>query len=165
MTSIIKVDQIQLADGTAPTAADLGFAAGSVLQVTHSKTSSFITVTSTSFAATGISGTITPTKSTSKILVLASVNGVYKNGTNMYLRTQIFRNSSLVFHQQEIAGYTNSASAGSGNIMSHHLDSPNSTSLLTYEVYGQVSSGAAYINNQNSGRAMESGITLIEIAG
>ena len=33
MTSIIKVDQIQLTDGNAPTAADLGFAAGNVINV------------------------------------------------------------------------------------------------------------------------------------
>jgi hypothetical protein len=43
MTSIIKVDQIQLADGTAPTAADLGFAAGSIIQTVKSS------ITNTSF--------------------------------------------------------------------------------------------------------------------
>ena len=52
MTSTLKVDQIQLADGTAPTAADLGFAAGSVIK-THtlvSPTASDFSITSASFS-------------------------------------------------------------------------------------------------------------------
>jgi hypothetical protein len=50
MTSILKVDQIQLADGTAPTAADLGFAGGAVV-----KTHTLVSPSATDFSVTSSS--------------------------------------------------------------------------------------------------------------
>lgn len=140
--------------------------AGGVIQVVHGRKSSSATITSISPVATGITATITPTSTSSKILILASTNGIYKGSGNVFMRTQIYRNSTLAFYVQEIAAYDNAAGGNSGNVMSHHLDSPNSTSALTYEIYAALSNaGAVTFNNQNSGRTMESGITLMEIAG
>jgi len=70
MTSIIKVDQIQTAAGGIPTAGDLGInTTGTVLQVvTNSQVGSFVT-SSSSFTPNGLSLTITPKLSTSKILL------------------------------------------------------------------------------------------------
>jgi|DEB0MinimDraft_6_1074348.scaffolds.fasta_scaffold10694_5 hypothetical protein len=140
--------------------------AGGVIQVVHGRFTTFTTITSTSPVATGITATITPTSTSSKILILASTNGIYKGSGGTFMRTQIYRNSNVAFHVQEIATYDNGSGANSGNVMSHHLDSPNSTSALTYEIYAALSnSGTVYFNNQNNGRPMESGITLMEIAG
>lgn len=50
MTSIIKVDQIQTPSGTAPTAADLGFAAGAVV-----KTHNLVSPSATDFSITSSS--------------------------------------------------------------------------------------------------------------
>lgn len=168
MTSIIKVDQIQLADGTQPTAADLELnVSGTVLQVVHGTFTTFTAVTSTTDVATSIKATITPSSTNSKILVLASIMGIYApGGSNSMMRTSIYRGGSVRFYQQEIAAYNNSTAEDSANVMSHHLDSPASTSALEYEIYAAVSpSGTVYYNNQNGGRSMESGMTLIEIAG
>ncbi len=167
MTSIIKVDQIQLVNGNAPTAADLGFAAGSVLQVVHGKFTTFTAVTSTTEVATSIKATITPSSTNSKILILASIMGIYtSSGNNVFMRTSIYRGGSVRFYQQEIAAYNSSTADNSANVMSHHLDAPASTSALEYEIYAALSSaGTVYYNNQNGGRSMESGMTLIEIAG
>jgi hypothetical protein len=140
-------------------------AAGHVVQVVHGKTTSFTSITSTSPVATGITATITPTSTSSKILILASTNGIYKGSGNTFMRTKIYRNLSLAFYVQEIAAYNNATGANSGNVMSHHLDSPSSTSALTYEIYAALNgAGTVHFNNQNAGRTMESGITLMEIA-
>ena len=71
MTSILKVDQIQTTAGAAPTAKDLGFAAGSVVQfenVTNNGAGN--NTSSTSFVDTGLSINITPKFATSKIFVM-----------------------------------------------------------------------------------------------
>jgi hypothetical protein len=64
MTSIIKVDQIQKADGSVPTVKDLGLEAGSVIQCkaqtqTIGNTGDDADITTTVVSATGISGGLT----------------------------------------------------------------------------------------------------------
>jgi len=163
--STLYVDNLQPNLGSQVEIPNLKPLAGSVVQVVHGRFTTFTTITSTSLVATGITATITPTSASSKILILASTNGIYKASGNIYMRTQIFRNSDVAFFVQEIATYDNSSGNNSGNVMSHHLDSPNSTSALTYEIYAALTnSGTVYFNNQNNGRPMESGITLMEIA-
>ena len=70
MSSILKVDQIQLANGNTPTAGDLGLnTTGNVLQVKQAfKTPD--TGASSSFAdISGMSVTITPSSASSKFLI------------------------------------------------------------------------------------------------
>ena len=70
MTSIIKVDQIQTASGSSPTAGSLGFNESNAIiqQVLDTRTAS-IASSSTSYADAGYSITFTPKKANSKILV------------------------------------------------------------------------------------------------
>jgi len=83
MSSILKVDTIQTTAGAAPTTKDLGFAAGSVIQM---QTADFVgnstTSTSTSFTDTGITLNITPKFATSKILVIVHHVISVANGAN-----------------------------------------------------------------------------------
>ena len=71
MTSILKVDQIQLANGNTPTASDLGLnTTGSVLQVKQAFKTDTSTGASSSFADIGgMSVTITPSSASSKFLI------------------------------------------------------------------------------------------------
>ena len=84
MTSILKVDQIQTTAGAAPTTKDLGFAAGSVIQVV-----SAALATGLSFSATAetnvLTLNITPKFNTSKILILANF-GLYMNSSANQVR-------------------------------------------------------------------------------
>ena len=67
MSSILKVDQIQLTNGNTPTAGDLGLnTTGSVLQTLNNTLTSQTGTTSTSFVTTGLSVTITPKYANSK---------------------------------------------------------------------------------------------------
>lgn len=68
MTSIIKVDQIQLTNGNAPTAADLGFASGSVAKVTRLTDNTEVSNTTQSYA-TVWNTTYTPVLTNSKLLI------------------------------------------------------------------------------------------------
>ena len=71
MSSILKVDQIQLANGNTPTAGDLGLnTTGNVLQVKQAFKTDTGTGASSSFAdISGMSVTITPSSASSKFLI------------------------------------------------------------------------------------------------
>lgn len=110
MTSIIKVDQIQKPDGTAPTAADLGFAAGSVIQVKSASSSTVLSTTSTSFVTlSGLSVTLTPSSAQNRLLVMVMLAAetynasqtdrgvdyaIYKNGSQIYQAAYDLYNSA-----------------------------------------------------------------------
>jgi hypothetical protein len=80
MSSIIKVDQIQLSDGSTPTAGDLGLnTTGSVLQVVNQRWTTQSVNTTTSYAnATNGALTFTPKSANSKLLILSSIS-IYIN--------------------------------------------------------------------------------------
>jgi hypothetical protein len=145
---------LQLADANMP--------AGSVLQVVSYADTNQRATTSGSFDASGMKVLITPTSATSKIFVKVDTC-CYKNTDGAgYL--SIFRNGTNL--------------AGSGNQMNmlnvtdryvptsfSYLDSPATTSELTYEIYYfRTGSANIYINSTNSGSTMGS-ITVMEIAG
>jgi hypothetical protein len=141
--------------------------AGSVLQVVQfESTSSFIT-TSTSFTdATGFAASITPSSSTSKILVL--LNAFISNAAaNNYAWARVVRGGTVVISDLvQIEPY---AFAGSGNVVSGaKLDLPNTTSQVTYQIQIRAeSSGASARLGIGSGSMTTVGATslvLMEIA-
>ena len=81
MSSILKVDTIQTTAGAAPTTKDLGFAAGSIIQVKHTvnTTSNLVNTTSDFPVASGFKLSITPKFNTSKILVIMEIDGGYSS--------------------------------------------------------------------------------------
>ena len=141
---------------------------GSVLQVVQGSTNTQISTASTSFVTTNLSASITPSSSTSKILVLMSmgdvgaqnagsgVNGagftLYKNGSNITsnLANQISYNS------------ISSSGLTIGGFSSAYLDSPATTSATTYTVYMRTAgaSSTMYIFRDNTFGV----ITLMEIS-
>jgi hypothetical protein len=162
MTSIIKVDQIQLADGTAPTAADLGFAAGSVLQVISAKHSTSTTTTSSStFADTGLTATITPKYSNSKIAVMATVMGCENNTASNGISVRLMRDSTQLSEFAKYSGYTRTYITNHPAI--NYLDSPATTSAVVYKLQFKNSTGSGTANVQAN--SSESTIILMEIAG
>lgn len=177
MTSILKVDTIQTAAGGTPTAADLGLnVSGSVLQVVSTLKTDWFTSSSTSFVdVTGYSATITPTSTSSKILVLVDVFIAATDITAGWW--QLVRNTTPVAIGTETASHnvtggfysetgTSSGYAFTGNGLSY-LDSPATTSAVTYKVQAKSSGGNVTINKRGTDGTTSavSTITLIEIAG
>ena len=188
MASKIKVDQIQTGDGTGtialqnqlsgmthasvPTLTTGHMPAGSVLQViqaTHKLDGSDgNTAVSTGSYVTVYSGTITPSSTSSKILVKLTASLQAENNVTSWPAPQVAVNV--------VRGSTEMWPHGSGayyyhrqNVYATHyqdamlslekLDSPSSTSAVQYDVKLRVHDGAT------SGRMKGSALILMEIAG
>ena len=141
---------------------------GSVLQVVYGTGNTATTFTSTSYSTTGVSASITPKFSTSKILILTSVPimttfaGAYAGGMAIY------KGASAVYTDTNAydAGYSSTNPSTSNNafrwgrIHLQYLDSPATTSSTTYAVYA-----ACYAGNIITCQAASIGmITLLEVA-
>lgn len=171
MASIIKVDQIQTAAGGTPTAADLGLnTTGSVLQVvqTVDQRSAHWFTSSSSYVTAGdnLQVSITPTSTSSKILVAVTMFlhtqspvtigkcSIYRDSTNLATNTQ------GDFTQIGIGGDNSPRLYAS--VAMQILDAPSTTSQLTYysKVRRHSGTGNVYLHE-----GAVNTITAIEIAG
>jgi len=167
MSSIIKVDQIQLADGSTPTAADLGVETpGSILNTWTAYSTATDTTTSTNWVtATNLSIVLTPTSTSSKFILMFNGGGPFINAVGSIICT-FGRNGSAV-HQ---AGYGLSrfyeGDPAGPSIAPHSMsfiDAPNTTAQLTYAVfYKSLGGQEVQFNNIDRGAPQ---FNILEIAG
>lgn len=136
--------------------------AGTVLQVVNATYSTQVTTTSSSFVTTGLSASITPTSSTSKILVLVSMPLSNSTG-NEGAKLTIYRNGSNIAPNTGLGSLQATGTIYSG-LAIHLLDSPSTTSSTTYTVYGSATGGITVTFNSLLTGATSSVITLMEIA-
>ncbi len=162
------VNKIQ--DGTVQAGDLASGVGGKVLQVVQgTELASTITNSSTSFADMSISANITPSSTSSKILV--TITGLQQNArsTSSHIasvETQLLRGSTVIYRpavdQSEYQHYIGIGSASTVDnwLLQHYewLDSPSSTSSLTYKLQGRMVTG-------NYIRCRSGHITLMEIAG
>jgi hypothetical protein len=139
--------------------------AGNIIQVKQARlTSGSFTTSSTSYVdITGLSVEITPTSSSSKILVLVQGGewGHYTGGAyTSYMK--ILRDSTAITGDNKV-----NAREGSGNAVGNAsfsiLDSPNTTSAVTYKGQARTddSSKTVYVQNGDNGNIS---ITVMEVA-
>jgi len=192
MTAILKVDTIQDTSGnniinqhantitigasgdtiTIPSGATItnsgtatGF--GKVLQVVTGETTTNTQITSTSYTDTSLTANITPSATSSKILVLVSQNVQMERQTyeiNTFL--QLLKDSTTI--SVKTVGVGTGAANGQGcrhTFAIAHLDEPSTTSQITYKTQGKVNStsDSGTCRFQEGGTRSE--IVLIEIAG
>jgi hypothetical protein len=139
---------------------------GSVLQVVQGSFSTETTSSSSTFADTGLSASITPTSSSSKILVFVSIGGIGKGAANTSIGLKLFRNSTDLGLFTSLAGYTNTTTTNYSTTANvNYLDSPATTSSTTYKIQfnSQNNVSNVIINNGGYGTTT-SYITLMEIA-
>jgi hypothetical protein len=152
------------ATGTILTSATTtGFPAGSVLQVVQSTLATFSTTTSTTYTDTGLSASITPSSSSSKILIISSA-GVGSSASAGGSLNRIVRGSTAIFTQGVSYSGTGSVYTGSSLV---YLDSPATTSSTTYKIQfvTQNASSTAFFNGDfGSFTGETASITLMEIA-
>ncbi len=154
--STIKVDTITDRGGTGTP-----YIKDAVLQVKQNVINGTSTSTaSTSFVSSVVTGSITPSKSTSKILVRA-VFSLYNAATNSTYATLYRGTTDLVPSSPDgiVRAYSTSAVWHPSTI--EWLDEPNTTSATTYTVYFKVSGGTGYINASEG----QSTVTMMEIGG
>lgn len=119
-------------DGKIKWAAPAG--GGKVLQVVNATYSTETGSSSTSYADTGLTATITPSAATSKILIMYSTLGAKSSGNSenaLYLR--ILRGATQIQEDPNI--FRTSTTLALQNICTQiYLDSPSTTSATTYKV-------------------------------
>jgi hypothetical protein len=179
-THINETDSLEYYNGTAWQS--VGGGGSGVLQVVSTNlTSVFSTSSATYTTVTGLTASITPSSTSSKILVLAqlSIGGqssssmghwkVTRGGTDIYVGDADGNKVQNVFGG--ILGSNLQELLISNSIMT--LDSPSSTSSLTYQVEARRGVSATNVflnrtaldfNDNNTGRGASS-ITLMEVAG
>ena len=170
ITGTIPQGNIANASLGAVTALPGAIATGKVLQVVKAETNSEVGSTSTSYADTGLTAAITPSATSSKILILVqqafemqdpgdgTVGGNFKilrDSTSIYKDGPAF---SLFF---DIGGADSPRMFNSYPM--NYLDSPSSTSSITYKTQSAVYQSGDSLNSQPSGA--DSSIILMEIAG
>ena len=151
--------------------------AGNVLQVLQAVKSDTFSTSSTSYTdVTGLSVSITPTSSSSKILVLLNVNGgaqdhasfrLVRGATTIGVGVPSGTQNATTLNNFYVFSNVNQSISGGVTF----LDSPATTSATTYKVQGFVQSGQLTVNgngaNSNNTFVMTSisTITVMEIAG
>lgn len=144
---------------------------GKVLQVVSNTNNTEVLIQTGTYTDTGITATITPTASNSKILVLVSANIGIQNSsvTDIWADLRLLRGASAIQTWGDNAGGGMFMRIGGasgtlrlvGNYAITYLDSPATTSSTTYKVQGSRQ-GTADIYCQRGGVA-PSTITLLEI--
>ena len=142
---------------------------GSVLQVVQATTVSTSSTGSGTAVTTGFSASITPTSSTSKILILLSAC-MDSNVTNGQPNLTVYRGSTNLANtggnQMSLSTTYGASSRIITNNSVSYLDSPATTSSTTYTVYFFNTGSAATIifNAPNANNTNTATLTLMEIA-
>lgn len=148
-----------------------------VLQVVSTTKTDAFTSTSTSFAdVTGLSLTITPSATSSKILVFGSLTGSNDQAV-AYMGARMMRDTTPIMVGDTAGNRTSSFNIFVANaedvetIAGQVLDSPASTSALTYKwQVATIGGGTCYVNrsktdtNVNYNFRTASSITALEIS-
>ena len=134
---------------------------GKILQVVEGDlTNEFNTNNTSAHQASGLTVDITPSATSSKVFVLASFNGRTNTSGEPALYT-IYRDSTNLAGGDRDFIRMGSDSNHTGSVTMQCLDSPSSTSALTYQVYCFANGGGAYAVVNDSGIAAK--ITVFEI--
>ena len=143
--------------------------AGKILQVQSMNYSTEVNRTSTSYGDTGVDDTITPSATSSKILVIASIGeiSIGNNGTtgiDMKLWRSIGASDTDLITQltNDVGAFTVSdIYRDLPHVSCTYLDSPNTTSECRYRVAFKGNNTSAYVGVQQ--HSSTSSITLMEI--
>jgi len=135
---------------------------GKVLQVIQGTYATQVNSSSTSYADTGLTASITPSASTSKVLVIVSHAQVNKSAGNAgsAVSIKLLRGATDIY-SAFAAGYTNTTLSQNHNVAFSYLDSPSSTSALTYKTQFANIAAVAEIGVQTNNTT--STIILMEI--
>ena len=155
MASDLRVDKIVPTDGV-PTGGG-----GGIIQVKQSLYNSYVTKNNSSFeAVSGFTVVMTPKFNTSKILI--TLNLLLEIRSASIVAIELTRGGSSIFTNE--GGLRANESANGGYITFSYLDSPASTSALTYGVQTRSSNGDYTFNNYIGGGPANSFMTLMEVS-
>ena len=163
MSSELRVDKI-IPTGGVPTGGG-----GGIIQVTTNTITAQFQTTTQTYEDTNLTGTITPKFATSKIMVMINQQ-VYQNTRSAnasYFGIRLLRGSTVIHDPLgdgtgpfEHAGYFRNGFNWNFN----YLDSPNTTSAVTYKTMARVyNSSAGTVKFQMTESGAVSGVSYIHL--
>ena len=164
----VVVDGVTIKDGAIAGSFISGLSTGKVLQVVQGTLSSAASSNSQTYADTGLTADITPSATSSKVLVILSHNLGLSRGNDgaCDARVKLVRASTDIWGGETLNPYLRSQ-AHSGALVLYwtwgttFLDSPNTTSATTYKTQYKSGESADTVYVSTSGQTDT--ITLIEI--
>ena len=136
-----------------------------VLQIVQGSTTTPVTNSTNTLASTGLTATITPQATTSKILILVNQSGCSKSVANANNRMALvlYRGASAIQTIAANAFFTGTALTLAGfTLNGAYLDSPATISATTYTTYFSNPNNLADVQVQTYSET--STITLMEIS-
>lgn len=179
MASIIGVEQLQHTNGTTAATITSGgklYSAGHVIQMQSSVSTAASTITGTSYAdIPGMTATITPTSTSSKILVQVSFGALGCESVGHGLLMKLYRDSTEIgqgtggdSHNVFLNNYQGATNIYD-SVQHMFVDSPSSTSALVYKMtWAMTGTGQTWYMNRrgiDNYARMSSTFLLTEIAG
>ena len=154
--------------GTILTSATGSLPAGTVVQVASAvKTSTASTASITYADLSGLSVSITPSKSTSKILVLYTINCSHNVNTGIWVEAR--RDTTSISTNWGYYGQPTNFTYSGFPMTIAVLDSPSTTSAITYSLRwrSDVNGFTSYLNRSENGgqTGFSSTITVMEVLG
>ena len=140
--------------------ADVG-GGGKVLQVVFASHSTEVSSTSSTHADTGLTGAITPSATSSKVLVLINMADINKQSGDTGLSLKLLRGSTLRLDFAKVILNTGNSDELRAATGANFLDSPSTTNATTYKVTFNNTSANGTTKVQANGAT--STMTLIEI--
>ncbi len=133
-----------------------------ILQVVSFETATLVTSSSTTFVGSGLTLSITPQSTSSKILIM-TVSSIAKTAGNVSNAVNLrMRRGTTVLTSQTAVLFTGTALIQVGTSPMIYLDSPNTTSATTYDVQFANFTAAAQAEHNANGSA--SSIVLMEVS-
>ncbi len=158
---------IHFGDSTSQTTAASG---GKILQVVNTFKDDRVSTQSTSFVDVGLSASITPSDSSHKILIMWNCNVSKSSGVGhfnlMRDSTNIAQPEAGAHNQLSTKQFYHAGHSAHTNVSHQFLDSPSSTSSITYKLqFRNEASDTMAVNGWTSGSHYRSvsGMTLIEV--
>lgn len=158
----VTIDGLLIKDGAIPS-----ISGGKVLQVVTGTDNTEQIITSTTFVDSGLSASITPSATSSKILILIQHNfEIYRGSVDITGYIQLLRDSTVISDITQNIGAGNAGYVFNTQTVSMKvLDTPSTTSAITYKTQARVNttnnSGQVKTGDDNNLETM----ILMEIAG
>lgn len=142
--------QVLTVSGGVPTWSTPTGGGGKVLQVVQDTLTTTFANSSSTFADVGLTVSITPSSSTSKIMVFVGMPYMYTSNTSgaihNYSSIRLLRDATQL-QTTDFGWYNNAASSGNVDFYTSaaysYLDSPATTSSLTYKIQSKIASASS----------------------
>jgi hypothetical protein len=143
-------------------------AGGKIGQVVFASTTAGADIGTTTFADTNLSASITPSATSSKVLIMMGASWYVEVGANQVKTyAQILRGSTSILDFNVVAGFNMPNTSGTRELFGvrpfFYLDSPNTTSSTTYKLQGRVNSASSGATIRAQGEGSPSTIILMEV--